>query len=322
MSLSAVSMIDDLTFERLDTLLASRPGPVPLLVRAGAYLDRGDVKMAAALATQAWQTDNKLRHVKLLFQRTNGPADFTYVMSRMQSLVSAGFAPSPLIAYTIQIAARSGATEVVRRWMDYDRLLWVGALNPPDSSLNARLAAALSDDIVYYIQSEEYPAIRTGWRRNGLKPDTGEFVLDDMFSRLKSIVADWIAALPDDPTHPFLAAKPRKFRLNGWSVVSAAQTHHVCHIHPQSWANLVVYAEVPPIVHTSESRQGWLRIGPNPAWDFDESHGFADTWIEPTPGMVVLMPSYFPHESIPTGCETRRVCAAIQVYPADGRDNS
>jgi hypothetical protein len=320
MALSALPALNKAAHEQFDRELAARSGPVPLLLRAGLHLDRGDAAAAADLARQAWGLDPRMADLGILFQRLGQPAPDTaadaFVMERAGALLAAGFYASPLVERLLLAAGRLGAVDQVTRWMDYQRFLWIGALNPPDSLLNAALADAMATDLVPYTDEDPYLAFRQVWRRDGLAPGMGDPVLDDMFERLHPLVADWIAALPDEPDHAFLAAKPERFRLGGWSVVSGAASHHISHIHPQCWANLVIYAQTPPVIHASRGHQGWLRLGPPAEWGLDERHGLPDVWIEPRPGMVVIMPSYFSHESIPLGVDGRRVCAAIQIYPA------
>lgn len=44
--------------------------------------------------------------------------------------------------------------------------------------------------------------------------------------------------------------------------------------------------------------------------------GWAERWIRPEPGLVVLMPSHFTHETVPLGCDQRRICVAFELHPA------
>lgn len=43
----------------------------------------------------------------------------------------------------------------------------------------------------------------------------------------------------------------------------------------------------------------------------------AACWIQPEPGKIVLMPSYFHHRTVPLGVEQRRICVAFEIYPED-----
>lgn len=38
-------------------------------------------------------------------------------------------------------------------------------------------------------------------------------------------------------------------------------------------------------------------------------------WIQPEPGRIVMMPSYFHHRTVPLGVDQRRICVAFEIYP-------
>src|SRR5690606_26990957 len=55
-------------------------------------------------------------------------------------------------------------------------------------------------------------------------------------STLAAAVEDWLATLPTDAGHPFLAAKRPSARFIGsWSVRLASSGRHSNHIHPRGW---------------------------------------------------------------------------------------
>ncbi|HAE48674.1 MAG: hypothetical protein CMO30_17815 [Tistrella sp.] len=69
------------------------------------------------------------------------------------------------------------------------------------------------------------------------------------------------------------------------------------------------------------ARPGWLRVGPATDRGFTAAAGggeggWDERWIRPEPGLVVLMPSHFTHETVPLGCDQRRICVAFELHPA------
>jgi hypothetical protein len=200
--------------------------------------------------------------------------------------------------------------------MDPDRLLRQIQLPSPGDAEMAELAQALQIDLAHY-KAPRGRAIRHAARREGLDETTpGPPALQQMFKRLRRAVADWIASLPTDPTHPFLAGKPAQFRLEGWSVVSGRDSHHAPHIHTESWANGVYYVEIPAAVEDETRRAGWLRVGPPGAYGVDEREGWPERWVKPRPGLAVMLPSHFHHETRKLAADARRICFAFQIYAA------
>lgn len=39
--------------------------------------------------------------------------------------------------------------------------------------------------------------------------------------------------------------------------------------------------------------------------------------VRPVPGLIVRMPGYFSHRTVPLGTKQRRVCVAFEIYPAE-----
>ena len=73
---------------------------------------------------------------------------------------------------------------------------------------------------------------------------------------------------------------------------------------------------VPPVVADAAGKPGWLRVGPAAGRGFNAANGWDERWIRPQPGLVVMMPSHFSHETVPLGCDGRRICVAFELYEA------
>lgn len=285
------------------------------LARAGRLLNGGDAAGAARLAHQAASLDSALEYLPTLFQSETKLDTSPHVYAKIKILMAAGFAPPPLIDFFAVTATKLGLTEEVRRLLDHDSLLRVKHPNAADAPDLISLSLELIQDKVYFEEPTDR-AIRLGWRRQGLREGHGTPVLQRMFAQFRQAVEDYCAALPADSSHPFLSNRPSSFDILGWSVISGRDTHHRSHIHPESWANGVYYVDVPPIVSETKTRAGWLRIGAPRRRGYGKDNGWTERWIKPEPGLLVLMPSYFHHETLPLEVDQQRVCVAFEISPS------
>ncbi|MDM7929767.1 tetratricopeptide repeat protein [Blastomonas fulva] len=151
----------------------------------------------------------------------------------------------------------------------------------------------------------------------------GTQTTDDLFSRdlpellavramIEAAIARHVAALPDDPSHPFLARKSEAFRFSGsWSVRLASGGHHTNHIHPEGWISAVYYVAVPDAVGDGQS--GWLKFGET-GLQLGAREQMLHS-IRPEPGLLVLFPSYLYHGTIPFADAAHRTTIAFDVVP-------
>ena len=94
-----------------------------------------------------------------------------------------------------------------------------------------------------------------------------------------------------------------------------AAGHQIPHIHPAAWLSGVYYVDVPAIVGEKAGKQaGWLVLGRPP----DHFHNSSDAEIKairPEPGLMVLFPSYFYHQTIPFHTAETRISIAFDLIP-------
>lgn len=152
----------------------------------------------------------------------------------------------------------------------------------------------------------------------------GTQTTDDLFARdLPEIVAvrgmilkaaeRYIAALPDDRSHPFLARRSTGFAFSGsWSVRLSSGGHHSNHIHPEGWISAVYYVAVPDAV--SDGRSGWLKFGET-GLHLGAREQIA-RMVRPETGLLVLFPSYFYHGTEPFCDAQHRTTIAFDIVPA------
>jgi len=129
----------------------------------------------------------------------------------------------------------------------------------------------------------------------------------------KAAVQRFVASLPDDATHPFLARKRGDVRYAGaWSVRLRAGGRHVNHVHPKGWISSAYYVRAPSVRAGDAPRAGWLKFGeprlPMPGCE-------ALSWVEPKPGRLALFPSYMWHGTEPFTHDDR-LTIAFDMVPA------
>ncbi|PWE16571.1 hypothetical protein DDZ18_12440 [Marinicauda salina] len=137
--------------------------------------------------------------------------------------------------------------------------------------------------------------------------------IDALRQSLMDAARRYVAALPDDPDHPFLMRKSADLKLTGaWSVRLFSGGGHVNHYHPAGWISASYYVQVPPEIG-EHSRAGWLRLGESGVQGLDLP---AEKWIRPEPGSAIFFPSYMWHGVEPFESDAVRVTAPFDLLPA------
>lgn len=291
------------------------PQDLAALARQAAFLLlQGQAGEAARLCNRMRDIDPNLEQFNaftdlLIWAR---PRERLYPMIR--DLVQAGFSNPRSLDLLAAAAIWAGEEKAARALTDPDRYLSVTSLHGPDHPDLALLAQEVSSGLEYYGRPGDR-SIRMGWRRNHLEMADSP-VLRRLLDSLWRVALDYIARLPIDPDNPFLCSRPPGLSLRAWSVVSSADTRHLPHLHATSWVNGVYYLAVPPVAADGAEKRGWLRVGPAAGRGFTAANGWDERWIQPEPGLVVLMPSHFSHETVPTGCGERRICVAFELHAA------
>lgn len=128
-------------------------------------------------------------------------------------------------------------------------------------------------------------------------------------------IADYVAALPDDPANPVCARKSRHFTFAGsWSCLLHPSGYHANHVHPQGWISSALYFELPRAVANAEFREGWFKLGQSNL-ALGESDA-PERFIRPERGMLVLFPSFYWHGTVPFSGSDSRLTVAFDVVPA------
>ena len=105
-----------------------------------------------------------------------------------------------------------------------------------------------------------------------------------------------------------------RWRFNGsWSVRLRNRGFHMSHVHPRGWISSAFYVELPDLMAEGRTDEGILSFGKpgiltTPALEAEYS-------VRPTPGMLVLFPSYFWHGTIPFQSPQPRLTVAFDAVP-------
>jgi uncharacterized protein (TIGR02466 family) len=129
-------------------------------------------------------------------------------------------------------------------------------------------------------------------------------------------IRDYLAELPDDPSHPFLSRKTRDFRFSGsWSCKLTDGGFHTNHVHNMGWISSAYYVQVPS--ETAEQpgqKQGWISFGQS---NLKSGPGdLPEHFVQPVVGRLVLFPSYFWHGTLPFESGTARMTVAFDAVPS------
>lgn len=133
---------------------------------------------------------------------------------------------------------------------------------------------------------------------------------------LRTAIEAWLATLPDDANHPFLARRNRSVAFVGsWSVRLSSAGHHANHIHGDGWASSAFHVWLPPSVSESddESRAGWIQCGQPP--DELGLNLAPRRVLKPRAGWLVLFPSFIWHGTVPFQASTPRLTIAVDMQP-------
>lgn len=200
-------------------------------------------------------------------------------------------------------------------WLhDAERLISASLLSPPGgdvASFNVRLDAALTP----LHRDQRYPLEQT--LRGGTQTSDDLFALPDPLiatvrSMIEARVKAWIAALPEDPTHPFLRRNTGRFAFSGsWSVRLRTTGFHENHIHPEGWISACYYVALPDAV--ARDQQGWLKFGESGLRLGARER--ISRMVRPEPGLLVLFPSYFYHGTVPFDDAGHRTTIAFDIVP-------
>lgn len=232
-------------------------------------------------------------------------------------------APQHQEAWSLLALAWRLAGDAREFWLcGYEQL--VGDIAVPglgDDGDAAGLLPALRQTLETLHRARQAPlnqSVRNGTQTAGRLFGGKDPVLAATQAALQAAVQAWLAGLPEDPNHPFLARRRRAARMVGsWSVRLPSSGHHANHFHNEGWLSSAFYVALPPSMLASDAPQdhaGWLQFGQP-----QDELGLAlppRRLLRPRPGHLVLFPSFLWHGTVPFADAQPRLTIAFDMQPA------
>jgi uncharacterized protein (TIGR02466 family) len=186
------------------------------------------------------------------------------------------------------------------RLVDYQRLVHPRLIEVPEGfadleSFNAALHAELEAQHLTPNHALEQ-TMRGGTQtlNNLFQNPTGLVAV--LKRQIQRVVDDFIASLPQDPSHPFLRYRNPGYVFTGaWSTILREQGYDGSHIHNEGWLSGTYYVRTPSLTAQQHaSGEGYIQFGEPPA-GFASERNATRRMVAPQVGMAVLFPSYYWH---------------------------
>ncbi len=206
-------------------------------------------------------------------------------------------------------------------WLnDYDRFVQAKVMDTPAGYDDLEhFMHELKTELIGLHITGRHPldqSVRNGTQTTSVLLDLPNKVIQDYKLMLEKRVREYLADLPDDPTHPFLRRKKDGFTFSGsWSVRLKNGGYHVNHIHPEGWLSGPTYIEVPSVVRPDDpSKAGWVKFGET-CLDLGPSKEYVAVAVCPEPGLIAFFPSYVWHGTYPFKSDEYRMTTPCDVMP-------
>ena len=132
-------------------------------------------------------------------------------------------------------------------------------------------------------------------------------------SLIDQAVSRYIGQLPIDAEHPFLAFKPRHWKLDGWATLLTSMAVQEHHFHQHGWISGVYYLKVPDFIGTPDAgNAGFIEFCRFPQFSTRPASTEFATFA-PFEGMLILFPSYFYHRVVEFPDSEKRISFAFNV---------
>jgi len=247
----------------------------------------------------------------LMARRADAAAD--------QAQAACALAPDDQLAWALLGLAWKLVGDPRETWLnDMRRLVSVVDLQaPPGFEDMASFNRALAQELTALHRDRAAPldqTLRGGTQTLGDIFEQGHPLVDALKLRISEAITGYIAALPEDLTHPFLRRRSKAWRFtDSWSSRLGSGGFHSNHVHPHGWISSACYVVVPDSVLRGDGQAGWLQFGEP---DFDVGLSQAGRLkVQPLPGRLVLFPSMFWHGTVPFVDSADRLTIAFDVMP-------
>lgn len=234
--------------------------------------------------------------------------------------------PGHVEGLALKCAALNEAGDAAGRdyLLDFDRFVLARAIEPPAGyksldEFNAGLADYVLNHPTLKLPPEDDPTYHHPKLHitDEILGETGG-PMADMEQIMTWAVEDYWQRMGDDPSHPFLANRPRKWRLSAWSVVLQGEGNLVSHIHLDGYLGGAYYVKVPQEVYDEDKQEGWFELG-RPPEELPLEAPPAVRRYQSVPGKMLQFPGYFYHRTTPyhSPASEIRITIAFDVVPVD-----
>lgn len=208
-------------------------------------------------------------------------------------------------------ALRALGDSAYRELCDYERQVRLYEIAPPAGFFTAdNFNAALAESIRHQLKAAsplDNPmpggVQTTRDLRQVNEPNFREF-----FAAIDGAVRRYISTL--NAEDPVGRRRTNGYRLrNTWATLLKPGGSAPNHVHDAGWITALYFVETPkPSGHA-----GWLKIG-EPFWSLPGLG--VERWVEPKPGWLAILPSYFWHGVEQLGDEGERLTIGLDINPA------
>lgn len=199
-------------------------------------------------------------------------------------------------------------------WLhDYERHVGVIAAQQPGGGDTVAFLAEAAATLRALHVTRVHPAdqsLRHGTQTAGALFDRREPAVRAIVAMVRDAVGRYVAALPNDPTHPLLRRKATAVRFAGsWSVRLTQAGFHINHVHERGWISSAFYFALPE----RHGDEGALTLGVPPVeLGLDLP---ARRVVRPEVGRLALFPSSMWHGTLPFARAGERLTVAFDVVP-------
>lgn len=226
------------------------------------------------------------------------------------------------VAYKSLVLQELGRRDEAARLTDYPRLLHRRQLGVPAGYPDF---PAFSAELLGQLRS--HPRLTETWDPGSRAARGGAVIVSlqqdpppavAAFERaLRGVIDGFVAGLPEEPGHPFLCRKPRRYHLDIWANLLEPEGHQAAHIHNLGWLSGVYYAELPASLRADDPEHaGWIEFG-RPGYGLPCRFEPDVLLVKPEVGLLLLFPSYIWHRTIPFPGPEQRVSIAFDLHVKD-----
>lgn len=294
--------------------------PPVLLVRAGLSALDFDPGKALALAQRALRSmpDNSSAR-SLLAAAQLGVGEARAALQECQALLTR--APDDQYLIALQTTAlRLLGDERYAQLCDYPNLVVPLRIEPPSpwqdvASFLADLTSGLNRLHDPNGHALLFQSLRQGTETTQDLTRSADPAVRGLFEAFAAPITRYLGHIGKG-TDPLRRRNGGSWRFNGsWSVRLRNRGFHTSHVHPRGWISSAFYVELPDVMADDRTDEGILSFGrPGiltcPALEAEYS-------VRPSPGMLVLFPSYFWHGTIPFNSPQPRLTVAFDAVPSN-----